>query len=82
MSTSLLERDGVTVIKDFMNPSPLADLQRTLKQLPIYIFTNGTLETLNPESPLTFLPWGPLCDTIRDEFENASPRPHHARHGI
>lgn len=71
---SNFERDGITVITNFMSPDPLAELQSTLERIPIYIFTNGTLETLNPLSPLTLLPWGSLCNTILEEFKAASFR--------
>lgn len=70
---SNLGRDGVAIINDFMDRGPIANLQKTISQIPIRFFTNSTNMTIE-DSPLTFLPWRPLCSVIMEEFEKVNDK--------
>lgn len=66
-----LERDGVAIINDLIDLGTIATLQQTLSQIPIQFFTNGT-DTIVPDSPVTFLPWRPICIALMEEFEKVN----------
>lgn len=69
---SNLGRDGVAVIKSFTDLGPIADLQKTISQIPIKMFTNST--NMIEDSPVTLLPWRPVCSAIMKEFEKVRVR--------
>lgn len=70
---SNLGRNGVAVIKSFMDLGPIADLRKTIGQIPIEMYTNST-NMIIEDSPVTLLPWRPVCPAIMEEFEKVRVR--------